>query len=66
MLMILKGSGLLVRRMRDMPFTSFRNLRRRNTFLAAVLSQHGVLTIYTHDRDFRKFEFLNVRDPLGR
>jgi toxin-antitoxin system PIN domain toxin len=32
--------------------------------LAALLSQHGVITLYTHDRDFRKFDFLDVRDPL--
>ncbi len=32
--------------------------------LAAVLSQHGIVTLYTHDRDFRKFSFLDVRDPL--
>jgi uncharacterized protein len=32
--------------------------------LAAVLSQHGVVTLYTHDRDFKKFSFLDVRDPL--
>jgi toxin-antitoxin system PIN domain toxin len=32
--------------------------------LAALLSQHGVVTVYTHDRDFRRFEFLDVRDPL--
>ncbi len=32
--------------------------------LAALLSQHGVVTVYTHDRDFRKFGFLDVRDPL--
>jgi uncharacterized protein len=32
--------------------------------LAAVLSQHGVVTLYTHDKDFRKFSFLQVRDPL--
>jgi len=32
--------------------------------LAAVLSQHGVVTLYTHDRDFRKFGFLDVKDPL--
>ena len=32
--------------------------------LAAVLSQHGVVTLYTHDRDFRKFSFLQARDPL--
>jgi toxin-antitoxin system PIN domain toxin len=32
--------------------------------LAAVLRQNGVTTLYTHDRDFRKFGFLDVRDPL--
>jgi uncharacterized protein len=32
--------------------------------LAAMLRQHGVRTLYTHDRDFRKFDFLDVRDPL--
>ncbi len=32
--------------------------------LAALLSQHGVVKLYTHDRDFRKFSFLDVRDPL--
>ena len=26
--------------------------------LAALLSQHGVVTLYTHDRDFRKLSFL--------
>jgi toxin-antitoxin system PIN domain toxin len=33
--------------------------------LAAVLREHGVTTLYTHDRDFRKFDFLDVRDPLA-
>lgn len=32
--------------------------------LAALLSQHGVVTLYTHDRDFRKFPFLQARDPV--
>lgn len=32
--------------------------------LAALLRGHGVTTLYTHDRDFRKFEFLTIRDPL--
>ena len=32
--------------------------------LAALLRQHGVKTLYTRDRDFRKFGGLNVRDPL--
>jgi uncharacterized protein len=33
--------------------------------LAALLSQHGVVKLYTHDRDFRKFPFLDVHDPLA-
>ena len=33
--------------------------------LAALLSQHGVVKLYTHDRDFRKFTFLEVHDPLA-
>jgi toxin-antitoxin system PIN domain toxin len=33
--------------------------------LAALLRQHGVKTPYTHDRDFPKFSFLDVRDPLS-
>jgi hypothetical protein len=32
--------------------------------LATILRSHGVTTLYTHDRDFRKFDFLTVRDPL--
>lgn len=33
--------------------------------LAALLREHGVKVLYTHDRDFRKFDFLDVRDPLA-
>ncbi len=33
--------------------------------LAAILKQHGVLTLYTNDSDFHKFRFLDVRNPLG-
>ena len=33
--------------------------------VAAILFQHGVGTIYTNDRDFRKFRSLNVRDPFS-
>jgi toxin-antitoxin system PIN domain toxin len=31
---------------------------------AAILFQHGVKTLYSHDRDFRRFETLDVRDPF--
>ncbi len=33
--------------------------------LATLLRQHGVGTLYTRDRDFLKFGFLDVRDPLA-
>jgi uncharacterized protein len=33
--------------------------------VAAILFQHGVRTIYSNDRDFRKFESLDVRDPFS-
>ena len=35
-----------------------------DTHLAALLRQHGVATLYTRDRDFRRFDFLSVIDPL--
>jgi uncharacterized protein len=33
--------------------------------LAALLLQHGVVKLQTHDRDFRKFAFLDVHDPVA-
>ena len=33
--------------------------------LAALLSQHGVVKLYTHDKDFRKFSFLDARDSVA-
>jgi toxin-antitoxin system PIN domain toxin len=33
--------------------------------LAALLRQHGVTILWTHDSDFRKFSFLDVRDPFA-
>ena len=33
--------------------------------LAALLKQHGVRSLYTRDADFRKFSFLEVKDPLA-
>jgi hypothetical protein len=34
--------------------------------LVALMRQHGIATIWSHDRDFRKFEGITVRDPFGR
>jgi uncharacterized protein len=33
--------------------------------VAAILFQHGVRMLYTHDRDFRRFDSLKVRDPFA-
>lgn len=32
--------------------------------LATLLRQHGVKLLYSNDRDFRKFDFLDVRSPF--
>lgn len=32
--------------------------------LVALLLQHGVTTLWTHDRDFRRFEGIRAHDPL--
>lgn len=36
-----------------------------DTLLASVLRQHGVKTLYTRDTGFRRFSFLDVRDPFA-
>lgn len=33
--------------------------------VAAILFQNGVRILYSNDRDFRKFESLDVRDPFA-
>jgi toxin-antitoxin system PIN domain toxin len=33
--------------------------------LAAILRQHGVTILHTNDRDFRRFDFLQIRNPFG-
>ena len=32
--------------------------------IAALMRQHGVSTIYTRDRDFRRFDGIRVEDPF--
>lgn len=36
-----------------------------DTHLAALLRFHGVRRLFTSDRDFRRFDFLEVIDPLA-
>jgi uncharacterized protein len=33
--------------------------------LAALMRQHGVTTIWTADRDFRRFDSISARDPFA-
>ena len=33
--------------------------------VAALMRQHGVRLIYTRDRDFRRFDGIDVRDPFA-
>jgi toxin-antitoxin system PIN domain toxin len=33
--------------------------------IATLMRQHGVSTIYTRDRDFRRFDGIRVEDPLS-
>jgi uncharacterized protein len=33
--------------------------------VATILFQHGIRTLYSNDRDFRKFPTLQVRDPFS-
>ena len=35
-----------------------------DTQLATLLRQHGIRTLYTNDADFRRFSFLDVRNPF--
>ena len=36
-----------------------------DAYLVALMKQHGISTIWSHDRDFRKFEGITVRDPFS-
>jgi uncharacterized protein len=36
-----------------------------DSHLAALMRQHGVAVIYTRDRDFRRYESIEARDPFA-
>lgn len=42
-----------------------RAARVADAHIAAVLKQNGVRVLYTNDRDFRRYQFLDVRDPFA-
>jgi predicted nucleic acid-binding protein len=33
--------------------------------LATLMLQHGVAVIYTRDKDFRRYDGIDARDPLA-
>lgn len=37
-----------------------------DTHLAALMRENGVRILYTRDRGFRRFDFLDVRDPFSQ
>ncbi len=45
--------------------TSVRGNVVPDAHLAAFLRLHGVRRLYTHDRDYLRFDFLDVQDPLA-
>ena len=44
--------------------TSVRGNLVPDAHVATILFQHGVRTIYSNDRDFRKFSSIELRDPF--
>ena len=45
--------------------TSVRGNLVPDAHVAAILFQHGVRTLYSNDRDFRKLSSLELRDPFS-
>jgi len=45
--------------------TSVRGNLVPDAHVAAILFQHGVRTLYSNDRDFRKFPSIDVRNPFS-
>lgn len=37
----------------------------RDVHLVALMREHGVSTIWSHDRDFRRFRGITVKDPFS-
>lgn len=50
---------------RSGPTTWLRGNAIPDGHIAALMRQHGVTTIYTRDRDFRRFEGIRVVDPFS-
>jgi len=45
--------------------TSVRGNLVPDAHVATILFQHGVRTLYSNDRDFRKFSSIDLRDPFA-
>jgi len=62
--MLSEGEGFLERYRGVTAHFAVRGNLVPDAHLAALLRQHGVGKLYTVDRDFRKFDFLDVADPF--
>jgi uncharacterized protein len=50
---------------RDMASAGTRGRDVTDAHIAALMHQHGVATIYTRDRDFRRFDGIKAKDPFA-
>lgn len=51
--------------LRDVAGPSARGNELPDAHVAALMRQHDVTTIYTRDRDFRRYEGIQVHDPFS-
>ena len=58
-----RHTAVLGRTLAELP--TIRGLRMHDLHTAVLMREHGISRICTRDRDFRRFPFLEVVDPLG-
>lgn len=51
---------------REAASTGTRGSAVTDAHIATLMRQHGVGTIYTRDRDFRRFDGIRVENPFGK
>ncbi|MDE0125012.1 MAG: hypothetical protein OXN97_10600 [Bryobacterales bacterium] len=59
-----RHSAVLTQTLSELP--DLRGNVMHDLHAAVLMREHGVSRICTLDRDFRRFEFLTVVDPLGK
>ena len=58
-----RHASVLERTLAELP--NIRGLRMHDLHTAVLMREHGISRICTRDRDFRRFPFLEVVDPLA-